>query len=374
MNPPNLLIIMSDLPKGLLFALASTVATADDTIKMVVERPAHFSIAPVKNPREMGYEVKGTRWRNDHELVFEAFRYREWRAQGAWDQRVFRWNIDSGDITPTPYVGSVECLTEKRIVLRRDVPDQSDIKGKKQRHVYSVALFGEPAIQSSSIVYNEYSCEPQGQRALTDETGRYRVTPLNSGHGKVYRDLRIGNENVWYLPEGSSQRIQIGAGKANSYGEEIANPGDVTPRYLPWLGEYLFGGHVGDHRQQRMWTYDVTLYFLSPDGKMRVVHEPALINEWKKKRLSASYVVTAAGVVWILAGPSRGAPTEYDGLYIERQGKLVRFLRHASLRQHNVSPGSGCRALTVVDSTGRNFPHDQATEQHLIDFCKEASL
>jgi hypothetical protein len=344
---------------------------AEET-QIVVDRPGLFKMTRIE-PRKKGFDFFGLRWRTDQELVVDAAVYKDWRAPGPWDQRVFRWNIDKDEISELPYTGGVVCLASNWIVLRRDVPNTSDPKSKKERIVLSAALFGQPAeaIESGSYnAYNEYSCEPLAQRPPGSSQEGYRIVALNPGHGRVYKDLRAANQKMWFLPD-SGGKIQIGAGVADAFGEDIFNPGDMTPRYLPWLGEYLFGGFSGDHRIQQMWTYDRTLYFVSPDGRVRTIQEPALINNWKKTRLSSSYVVTAAGVLWWIAGPFRGKPTEFDGLYIERDGKLIRFLRHANLYQSGVAP-DGCRALISVDDSGRNFPQGGKTELRLIDFCQEA--
>ena len=355
---------------GLFLPLSVSALPAPES--PVVEEPGLFKMRRVESPQEKGFRYWGTRWRTDSELLIKAAQYKDWKAQGAWDQRIFRWNIDTDEIANTPYVGNLVCATASRLVVLRVVPDASDPAKKKSREVYSGAVFGEPVTPIASSVYNKYSCEPMERRISRDFGPDTVLLALLPGHGRILEKIKPLERAMWFLPEDSAERIQIGAGTAGGFGEETNyDLGRGCPSYIPWLGQYFLWGATGDHRIQRSGTYDVTLYFLSPNGHIDTQHEPMWINAAKKaNRLSVSYVATRAGVVWLVASPFRGRASEFDGLYLERDGRLIRFLRHASLSQDSVSPG-GCRALVMIDPTGQNFPHDGKPELHLINFCEE---
>jgi hypothetical protein len=367
----------------IVFILASSdlALTAND---VVVDMPGLFKMQRIESLEEKGFRYQIRRyWRTDDELLLSASQYKDWKAAGAWDQRVFRWNIETGAISETPYVGSLNCATKGRLVLRRDVevPDDSDPAKEKNRNkrirmVLSGAVFGEPAEPIASNAYNPYSCEPMERKIAGDFGPDMSLLPLLPDHGRLLTKIKPLERAMWFLPKGSDERIQIGAGTTGGFGEETSfyPYGQGHPAYLPWRGQYFLLGRRGDHRTRKNQTYDASLYFLAPDGHLDTQREPAWIAQAEKtNRLVVSFVATRAGVVWNVKGPIRGELTPFDGLYLERNSRLVRFLKYADLSQGSVSPG-GCRALITIDPTHRNFPNDGPTELHLIDFCQEDSI
>lgn len=94
----------------------------------------------------MGFRYASQRWRSDDELLISASEYTDWKATGAWGMRAFRWKVDNGEVTDTPYVGQVVCLTSTRIVLMQRVPDPADPQGKKQIAAFSGGALWEPAV------------------------------------------------------------------------------------------------------------------------------------------------------------------------------------------------------------------------------------
>lgn len=343
----------------------------------VIDQPGLFKMRRIESLQEKGFRYQIHQyWRTDNELLLSASQYKDWKAPGAWDDRVFRWDIETGAITDTPYVGSLTCASKDRLVLRQDVPDTSGTTKRKTRMVLSGAVFGQPAIPFEPSVYNPYSCEPMERRIAGDFGPNTSLLPLLPGHGRLLEQTKPRERTMWFLPEGKEERIQIGAGTKGSFGEETYYYplGQGHPAYLPWRDQYLLVGATGDHSIERMWTYDLTLYFLSPTGQIEPQREPLWINASQKaNRLVVSFVATQAGVVWYVHGAFRGTSTPFDGLYLERHGQLIRFLRHAALSQAYVSPG-GCRALVAIDPARQNFQLGSPTELHLINFCEESTL
>lgn len=135
---------------------------------------------------------------------------------------------------------------------------------------------------------------------------------------------------------------------------------------MSWLDQYLLGGYRGDQRHQRMWTYDLRLLFLAPDGSVKAQQEPAPINQWKKhEEVSVSFAATRAGVVWTVRSAIRGRSSDHAGIYIEEGGKLVRFMRGAEMTQRGVAPG-GCGALVTMEPQRLGA---RPTELRLIELC-----
>src|SRR6185503_12672412 len=198
-----------------------SVHTFAEDMRGVVDRPGFFTMKVI-DPKKKGFGDFALHWRTDKELVVEAAAFSDWRAEGPGDQHIFSWDVDKDEITELPYVGRVVCVAPHRIVLQRAVRDPSN--SSKVRSALWTAVIGEPA-QLIESGYNEYNCEPLTQR-LPGNAGN-RTVPLNPGHGNVRKDLRPGNENVWFLPDQGGE-IHVGSGKAASFGEEIANPGDMT--------------------------------------------------------------------------------------------------------------------------------------------------
>jgi hypothetical protein len=354
---------------ALVAALLAPGAFADDAKRMeVVDRPTLFPLRELETAEEKGFgKGASIRWRTDDELLVSATEYKGWKATGAWGQRAFRWHIATGQVTETTYTGQVVCTTGSRIVLRRNVADASDPEGKKQLATYSGAAFWDPAVTIPSGAYNEYSCEPMSRRVSGDFGPNTFLLPLRPGHGSILKETKPLYRSVWFLPKAGGEKIQIGENVSGGFGEMVSNLADPGPTYLSWLDQYLFGGYRGDHRHQRMSGYDIRLLFLSPDGRVEARREPPPINEWKKREgLAVSFAATRAGVVWAVQSAIRSRPSDHDGLYIERDGSLVRFMRDASLTQRGVAPG-GCRALVVPDREPRG---SQPTKVQLIEFCE----
>lgn len=333
------------------------------------DRPTLFKMRQLSSMEERGFDRHPfVYWRTDQELVVNSYRYKDRRGSGAWDQGTYVWNIDTDTITQTPYLGRISCLSPHRIVLRRDVPNP-DPAGKKIQIEYWGAIFGQYAARIESGVYNEFSCDPMTRRVSRDYGESTSLVPLNPGDGSVLLGTMPVFRDAWFVPADGVGRKRIGAGVTANYGEKVS----FDRRYLPWLKSYLFIGATGDHSIERMWTYDIALYFLSPDGTIERQAEPVQINKWKKDPDgpgTPTYTVTRAGTIAGLRGRIAGRPQELMGLYVERDGRLIRFLRNGRITQIHVSP-NGCRGLADVDPTGTGFPVGTPTERYLIEFCDE---
>lgn len=353
--------------------LALNAYALEGSIPQIIDEPGLFKVRRLDNPDDQGFRYWSLFWRTDNELILQAQEYKTWSMQGGTGQRLFRWNLETNAPTEAPYVGSVLCITPDRILLRREEPDPADPTGKRLHNVLYGGEYWNELKRYAGLNYNLFTCE-QTDRNITRDYGEDTyLTALRPGDGHILEGVAPLREAVWFIPEGSKTRIQIGGKITNFYGEDVRPIGIGSifgPGALAWRNQYLLVGAYGDQQQAKKSLFDLTFYFLSPDGHVTSEPEPAQIRTWKKEDDGPSirYAATKAGIIWRIAYRIRGRSKGYDGLYIERNGKLIRFLRNAELS--SVSP-NGCRMLATVDLTAKNFPHDGKTELQLIDFCEE---
>jgi hypothetical protein len=299
----------------------------------------------------------------------------------------------TGEVKPTPYVGTIECLVDGNlaIVIGRGKDKPLHLYGKfgETLQEWEEGTYGTPSFTH----LEKYSCTLQGGeptryrnsnpsaigRRLRPEHGLLQIRP---GAPRPANAKDVPPEVQTLMQKPFMQNMQIAAATAQWYlikpdGQEVwipTNPGEdmQTLDYIPYLGAYFASPWRRQMLSDEMRALPNFARLIYPDGHVERLDVP---DAMRQKGIGLKAIYTKAGVIWevIFGHHYPGGRTPYDGplkegFYLEQKDKKV-LVKLPDLEQ-STSPLDGC-TLNLKSEMTRLSGHSVFSYRHVNICTKE---
>ena len=308
-------------------------------------------------------------------------------------KKVISVDRKTGEVKPTPYVGTIECFVDGNLALVIG-------RGKdKPLHLYG--KFGETLREweegektsPSQFLLEKYSCTLQPValmryrkdgsiafgRRLRPEHGKLLILP---GTPRPANAKDVPPEVQTLMQKPFMQGMQIAAATAQWYimkpdGQEVwlpTNPGEdvLNLDYIPFLGAYFASPWKRQMLSTEMFALPSFARLIFPDGHVERLDVPDVLSQ---PGVGHEAIYTKAGVIWKVTigyNDPRGRLPRLsslkEGFYLEQKGKKI-LVKLPDLEQ-STSPLDGC-TLNLKSEMTRLSGHSVFSYSHVNICTKE---